>query len=397
MSDASSVQMTACRETTFATPATGAGGVTMRLTGESLKQVNETTRSEELRADRQTIDIIRRSIGASGQTRHEFSYGTYDDFLEAALLADATWTTPDVVTGANIASDALTTRITRSTGTWAATYTVGRWLKMSGWLAPNLSNNGFWKIVTVVSPTILELAGPQVMVTQAAIAGVTITLGATITNGVLLPSYSLHRKYSDLSSQFEEFLGMSIDKLGLTIPTSDKIGMTMDWLGKRANNTAPAYTFSVATTTPIMESVDHVPLVIEGAPTTAHPHTHTALGIVDGSFDLSNNLRQRLQVGSLGAISVGKGQCEVAGQVRVYFQTSTLFQKFLDHVSTNLVFVLQSTFPTPQSYVIELPRVKVTNGERVAGGINTDVIALLDFESYMHESETVTIRIARFP
>jgi hypothetical protein len=74
-----------------------------------------------------------------------------------------------------------------------------------------------------------------------------------------------------------------------------------------------------------------------------------------------------------------------------------MFDKMLNNQNTSLAKVLQDGSASPKSYVVEWPRIRFTDGERVAGGINQDVIARLDFEAFMHETELVTMRIVRWP
>jgi hypothetical protein len=46
--------------------------------------------------------------------------------------------------------------------------------------------------------------------------------------------------------------------------------------------------------------------------------------------------------------------------------------------------------------VFDFPKVKLTSGARNATGENTDVIVDFGFTAYMHETELVTVRVAKF-
>ena len=63
----------------------------IRMTGESLKILNETVESDEIRPDRNVADDVDVGGGASGGIDGELSYGTFDDFLESVLFG--TWST----------------------------------------------------------------------------------------------------------------------------------------------------------------------------------------------------------------------------------------------------------------------------------------------------------------
>jgi len=76
------------------TPATPAFQ-TLRYVSESLTAAKNSLQSNEIRSDKNLADIIAAGESVSGGIDGEFSYGTFDDFLEAAMRG--TWST-DVLT-----------------------------------------------------------------------------------------------------------------------------------------------------------------------------------------------------------------------------------------------------------------------------------------------------------
>lgn len=62
----------------------------LRNTGDSLIQSKDSFQSEELRADRAIVDVTMGNTQTGGGMDFEFSYGSFDDFLVAALYADTT-------------------------------------------------------------------------------------------------------------------------------------------------------------------------------------------------------------------------------------------------------------------------------------------------------------------
>ena len=85
--------------------ATLAGGVDssntewkkIRYTAESLNFSIENTQSNEIRPDRTEADLVQTSASASGDINVELSYGSFDDFLEAAMCG--TWASNAVQNG----------------------------------------------------------------------------------------------------------------------------------------------------------------------------------------------------------------------------------------------------------------------------------------------------------
>ena len=85
MSDTNRVQLALIEETTFGAQRSGGNLQILRHTGETLKQDSSVVVSEEIRADRQIANVIRTTVGASGQINFELSHQSYDDLFAAAL------------------------------------------------------------------------------------------------------------------------------------------------------------------------------------------------------------------------------------------------------------------------------------------------------------------------
>ena len=93
MSDSNRVKVYYVSETTAAygsTPAGSGNWVETRMTGESLRGQPRTVVSNEIRSDRMIADLRKVGLDVNGALNHEWSYGTYDDFIQA-VMGD-TWT-----------------------------------------------------------------------------------------------------------------------------------------------------------------------------------------------------------------------------------------------------------------------------------------------------------------
>lgn len=78
-------------ETTFGTTPNSPGMQNLRHTGTTLGLSKDAIESEELRDDRQIAHFRHGNKNVSGDVNFELSYGTFDDFIEAALAG--TWAT----------------------------------------------------------------------------------------------------------------------------------------------------------------------------------------------------------------------------------------------------------------------------------------------------------------
>ena len=379
MSDTSRVQLAYVAESSFGVQKTGSNLQILRITGESLKQDVASSQSNEIRSDRQIASIRRSRITASGGVNFELSYGTYDALLAAALL-DSAWGSPVAVCSSATVSAAASGN--KFTGTFTAP-TAGEWIKVSGFT--NAANNGYFKVVTASTSEITVSGGT--LVDEASATGISITQGGSIVNGTSLSTFNLERTYDDLSSELSLFLGMAINGLSLNVPVEGEITGGLEFLGhSESSETASGGTgYDAATTTEHMTALDVQNLL----------ENQAAMSIRSFTLDLNNNLRQRAIVGSSGVLSIGSGRCIVSGTLEAYYASKTIYDKYLNGTATALALLLQD--PAGNGYIIDLPAVKYTAGQRVAGGPDVDVMVPLSWAAHAHATENVTIRIVRFP
>jgi hypothetical protein len=357
----------------------------LRITGESLKQDTGTAVSQELRADGQIADLVRIGLSASGSLNWEMSYGAHDELFQAALLS-ATWTSPATATGTvySVVAGSGQFTIHRSSGSFVSdSFAANMWVNVTGFATA--ANNGFAKVVSVsASDMVVKYNGNGV--NEAAGATVTLYQGGQIVNGTTFRSFAIEREYQDLSNEFAMFNGMCIDTFNLNVAANAILTGSFGFMGKKetsANATA-ASVVTAATTEDVMNAVDDVQAVIENG---------ARFDITAFSMALGNNLRQRLQVATLGAISIGRGTIDVTGNLNYYYGSKALMDKYLGFTATSLALILRKN---SKGYIIDYPRVKFKAGERPATGINTDVMGNMQYQAFRDPTENTTIRIQRF-
>lgn len=386
MSEADRVAIYMKVETTFGTAATG-NYQTMRLVSESFGQDTNFIESAEIVSDRQVADVIRASIAASGDLAFEFSYSTYDDWLEA-VLESAAWGTEisESTDSHNMANS--DNSINRTVGSYVTDgFVVNQWIRTTGFT--DATNNAFFRVVSVAAlKMVLEDGSKGAVVTESASASVEITQGAMIVNGTTQKSFSIEREYTDTANEFVMHLGMTIGAMTLNITPDKIITGTFTFLGQDATSAVAtaAGTLVAATTKKIMNAVDNVLAIAEGG--SVYASTVFTLNVV-------NNLRARPEIAKLGAISIGAGKVGVTGTLEAYFATKAVMDKYLKNTISKLAVVIEDD--DLNGYVFDFPQIKYTNGRRIAGGINTDIMAEMEFTAYKDSTEAITIRIQRFP
>lgn len=400
MSDANRVGLAYVVESTYGVTPSGPPTLkNVRYTGESLKQDTETKTSLEIRSDRQVSDLIRTNLSTSGDVNVELSYAAFDDWLEWALLSDASWTSALDITinsasiNITIAASGSNFTLTRASGSYvtdgfSATLDVGKWVKLGSTANPFTlaANNGYAKIVSV-SATVLTVTGLAMSATTQSSGTVAIRRCAQILNGVLLKSMTIEKSFPDLTNEFAILTGQCIDGLSLDVSIGSILTGTFSFIGAReasATATVGSGTNTAAATNNVGNTIDNISGVLEGG---------SALQITKFTMELKNNLRARQAVGTLGAISIGTGTVAVTGTIEAYFTSKTLADKYRNFTATSIGVKFVDS--AGNAYVIDLPRVKFGGGDVVAGGINQDVIVKLQYTAYMHETELKTLRLVR--
>ncbi len=380
MSDSNRERLSYIAESSFGVTPSGALQE-IRFTSESLKQETSTTISQEIRDDRQIPDVIRTSLRTSGDINAEFSYGAFDDFL-ASVLMSAGWSSIITVTATTISAASADNSFNDS-GSGFGSVVAGQWIKVSGFATAG--NNGFFKVVTKTTGKLVVEGGT--LTNESATPSVTVRMGAYIENGTTQSSYSIERRYSDLSGVFSAFVGQMLNTFNVAVPTEGIVTCAFGFIGKTEASAGATIgtSYTAQASGVVFNSIEHVTNIKENM---------ADLSITAFNMALNNNLRHRGQVGTLGPVSVGSGAVNITGNVSSYFATATMIDKYLNFTSSRLA--VRFTDAAGQTYILELPQVKYTSGERVAGGQNQDIIANMNFTAYRDIAENCTIRIARF-
>lgn len=143
MTDSNRLRLAYVTENTVGTTPSTPTMRNLRVTGESLDYSIETTRSEEIRADRLTPDLLQTSARVNGGFNFEMSYGAFDEFIESAMFSAWNNTSERV----NITADSIITDVAASTGTFTVTtgtaFAAGHLIRTSGFT--NAGNNGLFR------------------------------------------------------------------------------------------------------------------------------------------------------------------------------------------------------------------------------------------------------------
>lgn len=303
-------------------------------------------------------------------------------FSAATLLGGLGWTATVTKTAITISAAAADDSFNDS-GSGLAAFVANQWIYVSGFATA--ANNGWFKINAVTAGKITVKNGTGI-VNEAATPSVTIKQCPSITNGTTLDTFNLEKTYADLSNILNLYTGMAVGNLNLNVPVDGIITGSFEFIGTREQSLASSggSGYDAATTSIPLATVNDFDNLFEG---------DANLSIINFTLALVNGLRARLEAGTLGPSSIGVGSIAITGTLQVYFTTHMLMDKYLNHNQSSLAIALKDG--SGNGYVIDLPAIRFTSGQRVAGGRNDDVIANMEWSAFMHGTEAKTIRIAR--
>jgi hypothetical protein len=229
-------------------------------------------------------------------------------------------------------------------------------------------------------------------VSQTAGGSVTITLISQVVHGTSFTSYTVEKHNQDLTTkEYQRLTGVAWNGLNLSIPNNGVITGTLQTLGANmviADAAIAGATYNAATNTNVMNGIDNIQAIYIHYPDDSwakQPATQVDIGF-------TNNLRARMQIGTLGAISLGLGSINYNGTLRAYHKSGDLIEHYTSFNELGIAVVYRDS--AGNYFVQEVPRIKFTSGRVVAGGINTDTLTDLSFQAKLHSTEDTMGRFA---
>lgn len=207
-------------------------------------------------------------------------------------------------------------------------------------------------------------------------------------NGVIQRSFTIEETYElGTTDMFSRFTGCSPNSMSLSLEAGAKASMSFDWMAQKETTAAAAIassTYTAANTKDIMTASRSVAsLTILGS----------SYKVSSLNLEVNNNLRERPVIGSLYSEQFGQGRCEVTGSFEVYLEAATLYDSMLAHGSGALSFTIGDT--TAEKYTFSLPKIRLLDGEKNAGGNNDDVMMTIPFRALFDTSAACSIQITR--
>lgn len=209
-------------------------------------------------------------------------------------------------------------------------------------------------------------------------------------NGVTQKSFTLEKLFeAGAVDQYHRFTGAVANSLALTIQAGQLVTGSFDFLSQGASATQAALTgatYTPANTNNVINAaVDFADLALSGV---------NSPRITTLNLNITNNLRQQREIGSIDSVGLGTGRFEVTGDFNAYFENQDIYNLFLNGTSTDLTFTLGGQ--SSKKYRFDMDKVKFESGEIIAGGNDQDVLQNFTFRA-LFEGTDNTLKITRTP
>ena len=218
----------------------------------------------------------------------------------------------------------------------------------------------------------------------------------TASNGVIevgseRASYTIHQAFTDLSTTKDnhQYVGCEFNSFSMTIPADGLVECTVGVIGATMtshDNRQDGTVSNFSDTNEPFHSSD-CEITIDGGSTALTTITELSLSI-------DNGIATTNRVGSDVPIQGGIGKCRVTGSMTAHFESTTLYEKFLDNNNfVDLTIRVGASGGAETGILFDMSKVRITAGNIEIGGEGLVSVAL-EFTALRNDSnDQSTIQI----
>ena len=205
--------------------------------------------------------------------------------------------------------------------------------------------------------------------------------------GVTPKSFTMERAYADIA-KYSSFTGCEATTFSLSVPSNNIVTGSFGFIGKLAaamtGTPLDASTTASQTNSPFDSFTGTIE---EGGSAIA-----TVTGI---ELTLENTIDPAFVIGSNVAAAVTPGRSNLTGTVSAWFDSETLFNKFVNETESSLEFTLGNG--TSKSYTFLIPRLKYSGGGDINVSGEGRIALSMPFQALRASSEATQLQITRIP
>jgi len=344
-------------ETTWGTLAGSSGGQVMRRLTSDFNLSKDSYKSNEIRTDRQTVDMRHGMRKVDGTINQELAPGSASKMIAAILCKDFAVGATATSLSLTITTSGSTYVLTRATGSFITdSFKVGSVLRLSvGTLnAANINKNLMIVGVTALALTVVTLNG-STMVNEGPVANVT---ASTPGKQTFIPqtaqtdrSFTVEQFFSNIS-QSEVYTGCKVASVALNLPSTGLATCNTTLQGKDLALTGTSQYFTAPTaqtTTGALSAVNGV-LWVNG---------EQAAVLTGLTINIAKTLTPAGVIGSNVSADVFSGQLSVSGNAAVWFIDDIYRNIFVNETEVAISFAITTGNTAAADFIaVSLPRCK---------------------------------------
>jgi hypothetical protein len=343
------VQNAYIAETTHGTTPTTPTLKIQRATERVINLKKNILESDEVRADREISDVRHGFNHDDGNIGFQLGIVDYDDWLSYALAGS--WAA--VTTGtATLSTDAATNAITRATGSFVTDgFRAGDIVVTTGFTTA--ANNRTSRVLSVAALSLVIDFDITVSDTGSGDEVVALT-GKRLDIGTTLTTMTVEQQMLGIT-KYRPFRGVAINTLSLAVQPERMVTGAFGLIGMSAS----AFSGSSVSASPATAVSTNSPFaafdgeVYEGG---------TIIAIMTGlNLALANGRILSPVIGSKFSPDVFEGRARVTGDATLFFQDSTMYDKFVNETSSSIWCKLAD--PAGNFHNLVMNNVKYTGGD----------------------------------
>ena len=365
------VRVAVIEETTYGVLPVAGNFSTARFTSEALSGTPTTVESQQIRIDRMSSGQVVVGLELQGALNFELAKeGPLDLFMASAMYSD--WTTQSLVTVALTISTLDT--LTRASGDWSATLAVGDIVTLAAFAGA--TNNVQIMVTEVTSATVLKFVGPEGIVNEVGVS-TTYKRADKLVIGTTKKSFSLEKKFTDLTTKGINYLGMIASELNVEVAFGDLITGSVTFSGNDYTTADTAgelitngRTVNAAATTQTLNGSVDMPFIATSALGT---FSTTGLKIQSVSIGLNNNVSPQNVIGNLAPVDYTPGTAQIEVGISAYLTNEVwpILASKISQASFGVGFMVKNS---GGYYGFFMPAVQVSFEDPSSGGQNQDII-----------------------
>lgn len=308
------------------------------------------------------------------------------------------------IVGAQIASGDLVATSSGLTAT-AADFTtlglsVGDWIKLGSNVSADsfatAANNAFVRVTQIAAHAISLDNLPAGWAADSGTGkAVIIWFGDTVINGVNLITSTIERTYTDQGTPtYEYYTGSVTSKMSLSLSASQIITGSASFVSQSAQyptTRASGASDIAAPTYPVLNATSNFGGIDFAGAALLGPNY-----IMEATVDFDNSVTPAMAVGSLGAVAMINGDFNVTGTLNAYFGSNAMITYLLGNQATALNFRIGDTLNAQETYIIDLPQVKLTSTQINDVSKNKAVMQSIGYRAVLSPTLGYTAKICRF-